>query len=109
MPAAGDQLLGLREKFDLADAAAAYLDILALDRDLALPAKRLHLPLHVVDVGKGCEIQMLAPDKRRDVGGQRLAGDEIAGAGAPLDHGGALPPAPPPLIIMQPPFGTTHT
>ena len=36
--AAGDQLLGLREELDLADAAAAELDIVALDRDLAMPA-----------------------------------------------------------------------
>ena len=74
MAAAGDQLLGLREKLDLADAAAADLDVVALDRDLALAAKGLHLPLHVVHVGKRREIQMLAPDERRDFRHQRLAG-----------------------------------
>ena len=74
MPAAGDQLLGLREELDLADAAAADLDVVALDRDLALAAKGLHLPLHVVDVGQRGEIQMLAPDEGRDFGDQRLAG-----------------------------------
>ena len=66
MPAAGDQLLGLGEELDLADAAAADLDVVAFDRDLALAAKGLHLPLHVVDVGERGEIEMLAPDERRD-------------------------------------------
>ena len=53
MPAAGDQLLGLREELDLADAAAAELDIVALDRDLAVAAIGVDLPLHLVDVGDG--------------------------------------------------------
>ena len=81
MPAASNQLLGLGEKLDLADAAAADLDVVALDRDLALAAIGLHLPLHVVDVGKRCEIQMLAPDERRDFRKQRLAGLGFTGAG----------------------------
>ena len=105
MPAAGDQLLGLREKLDFADAAAADLDIVALDRDLALAAKGLHLPLHVVHVGKGREIQMLAPDEGRDFRNQRLAGLGVAGAGPRLDHGGAFPGPPFPLVIMQRRFG----
>ena len=48
---AGDQLLGLGEELDLADAAAAELDIVALDRDLAVPAIGVDLPLHGVHVG----------------------------------------------------------
>ena len=74
MPAAGDQLLGLREELDFADTAAPDLDVMALDRDFALPSKGLHLPFHVVDVGKRGKIQMLAPDERRDLRDQRLAG-----------------------------------
>ena len=105
MPAAGDQLLGLREELDLADAAAPDLDIVALDRDLALAAIGLHLPLHVVHVGKRREIQMLAPDERRDFGDQRLAGLGVAGAGPRLDHGRAFPGPPFPLVIMQRRFG----
>ena len=73
MPAAGDQLLGLGEELDFADAAAADLDVMAFDRDLTLAAIGLHLPLHVMDVGEGCEIQMLAPDERREFGNQRFA------------------------------------
>ena len=101
MPAAGDQLLGLGEELDLADAAAADLDVVAFDRDLALAAIGLHLPLHVVDVGKRCEVEMLAPDERRELGDQRLAGFGIAGAGPRLDHRGAFPGPPFPLVIMQ--------
>ena len=54
-----------------------------------------------MDVGKGREIQMLAPDERRDVREQRLAGLGVAGAGPRLDHGCALPGPPFPLVIMQ--------
>ena len=53
MTAAGDQLLGLHEKLDLANAAAAELDIVAFDRDFAVATIRMDLPLHVVDVGRG--------------------------------------------------------
>ncbi len=101
MPATGNQLLGLGKKFDLADAAAADFDIVALDRDLALAAKRLHLPLHVVDVAQRREIQMLAPDKGRDFHHQRLAGNGVARAGSRLDHGRAFPGPPFPLIVIQ--------
>ena len=38
--AAGDQLLGLHEEFDFADAAAAKLDIVAFDRDVAMARDR---------------------------------------------------------------------
>ena len=67
MPAAGDQLLGLREELDLADAAAAELDVVALDRDLALAAIGLDLPLDRVDVGDRREVEILAPDERREL------------------------------------------
>ena len=36
MPAAGDELLGLHEELDLTNAAAAELDVVSLDRDLAV-------------------------------------------------------------------------
>ena len=101
MTAAGNQLLCLREKLDLADAAAADLDVMALDRDLALAAIGLHLPLHVMDVGQCRKIQMLAPDERREFGDQRLARFGVAGARPRLDHRRAFPGSPFPLVIMQ--------
>ena len=101
MAAAGNQLLGLGEKLDLADAAATDLDVVALDRNLALAAIGLHLPLHVMDVGERGKIQMLAPDERREFGDQRLARLGVAGARPRLDHRRALPGPPFPLVIMQ--------
>src|SRR5579864_1740252 len=101
MPAACDQLLGLNKKLDLANAAAALLDVVAFDRDLAVAAKRLHLALHLVDVAKRCKIEMPAPDERRDLGNQRFTGFEVAGAGHSLDHRRALPGAPLPLVVAE--------
>ena len=49
-PPAPDQLLGLGEELDLADAAAADLDVVAVDRDSAAAAMRVDLPLDRVDV-----------------------------------------------------------
>src|SRR5206468_8366869 len=105
MPAAGNQLLGLGEKFDFADTTTPDLDVVTLDRDLALAAIGLHLPLHVVNVGKGCEVEMLAPDERRDLRHDSFARGKIARTGPRLDHRGALPGAPFALVIMQRRFG----
>src|SRR3982074_1400546 len=101
MTSAGDQLLGLRKEFDLANTATPDLDVVTFDSDLALPAKSLHLPLHVMHIGQCREIEMLAPDKGRDLSDQRVAGFRIAGAGPRLDHRGPLPGSPFPFIIMQ--------
>ena len=94
MPAAGDELLGLDEELDLADAAAAELDVVALDRDLVVTAIGMDLPLHRVDVGDRGKVEILAPDERREPREQRLAGRDVAGAGPRLDHGGAFPVLP---------------
>ena len=101
MAAAGDELLGLHEELDLADAAAAELDVVALDRDLAMAAIGVDLPLHAVDVGDGGEVEIFAPDERRQLAQQLLAGRDVAGAGARLDHGGALPVAPDALVVVE--------
>ena len=67
MPPAGDELLGLGEELDLADAAAAELDVVALDRDLVVTAIGVDLPLHRVDVGDRGEIEIFAPDEGREL------------------------------------------
>ena len=99
--AAGDQLLGLGEELDLADAAAADLDVVALDRDLAVAAIGVDLPLHRLHVGDRGEVEIFAPHERRQIVEQRLARRDVAGAGARLDHGGALPVLPDAFVVGQ--------
>jgi hypothetical protein len=60
--AAGDQLLGLDEELDFADAAAAQLDVVAVHGDLAVALHLVDLALQRLDVGDGREIEILAPD-----------------------------------------------
>ncbi len=64
MAAAQDQLLGLGEEFDLANAAAPQLDIVARHRDLAMADMGMNLPLDGLDILDGGEIQMPPPDER---------------------------------------------
>src|SRR5947209_7129606 len=91
MTPAGDELLRLHEELDLADAAAAKLDVVALNRDLVMAAIGVDLPLHRVHVGNRGEVQILAPDERRQPNQQDLARHDVAGAGARLDQRGTLP------------------
>ncbi len=65
LTSAGDQLLGLDEELDLANAAAAELDVVAGDADAAEAAEGMDLALHGVDVGDGGEVEIAAPDERR--------------------------------------------
>src|SRR4051812_23241350 len=67
MPTARDELLRLREELNLPNAAAADLDVMSFDGNLTLTTKRLHLTLHVMNIRERREIQMLAPDKRRNI------------------------------------------
>ena len=101
MPAAGNQLLRLREELDLADAAPALLDVVALDRDLGMPLVGVHLPLHVVHVGERGKVEIPPPDERRDLAEQRLPGLAVAGARVRLDHRRAFPGAPFALVVAE--------
>ena len=105
MAAAGDELLGLREKLDLADAAAAKLDIVALDRDLAVAAIGMDLPLHFVHVGDRRVIEILSPNKGRQIAQQLLAGGKVAGARPRLDQSRALPVLPAAFVVVERRFG----
>ena len=62
--AAQDQLLGLDEELDLADAAAADLEVVAGDPDRAVAAVGVDLPLDRVDVADRRVVQVLAPEER---------------------------------------------
>ncbi len=70
LAAARDQLLRLREKLDLANAAAADLDVVAGDADGAEPLEGMDLALHGVNVGDSCEVEILAPYERRQLSDQ---------------------------------------
>src|SRR5213075_2218025 len=69
---AGGQLLGLDEEFDLADAAAPKIDVMALDRDRVVALVSGHLALHRMHIGDRTVVEILAPDKRRDLAQERL-------------------------------------
>src|SRR5262245_38441040 len=101
MATAGDQLLGLHEELDLADAATTELDVVSLDRNLVMAAIGMDLPFHRVNVGDRSKIEILAPDEWRQAAEQRLPRRDIAGAGPRLDHGGAFPVLPGTLVVVE--------
>ncbi len=65
MASAGNELLRLYEKLDLADTATAELDVMPFDRDLVVTAIDVDLPLHRVDVGNRREVEVFAPHEGR--------------------------------------------
>ena len=101
LAAAGDELLGLHEEFDLADAAAADLDVVAGHGDAAEAAEGVDLPLHGVDVGDGGEIEILAPDVGRKRLQDGLARGDVARHGPRLDQGRALPVLAEALVVVE--------
>src|SRR5205814_6371571 len=101
MPASGDELLGLNEELDLADAAAAQLEIVAFDRDVVMAAIGVDLPLHGVNVGDRRVIEIFAPDERDEIGEKSFPGDDVARTDAGLDERGALPVLSRALVIPQ--------
>ncbi len=86
-----DQLVGLGEEFDLADAAAPLLEIEARPRyarpRILRPDPRTQAP----DLVDSSEIQTASPDKGADGIEKRLAACDIARSGACTDKGGAFP------------------
>ena len=101
MAATGNELLRLSKELDFTNAAATELDIVAFDRDLAVPTIRMNLTLHFVHVGDGREVEILSPDEGRQIVQQPLAGREIAGAGARLDERRALPVLTAAFVIIE--------
>ena len=90
-PPAEDELLRLDEELDLADAAAAELDVVPRHDDLLVPAHRVDLALHRVDVGDRRVVEIFAPDERGELGEEAPAEVEVAGRRARLDQRRALP------------------
>src|SRR6185437_4388208 len=91
LSAAPDQLLGLREEFDLANPAAAKLDVVAGDGNGRAATLRMDLPLDRMDVLDRREVEVLAPQERRQRRQEIPAGIEIAGHWACPNEGGTLP------------------
>ena len=99
LAASGDQLLGLDEELDLANAAAPELEIvrrIAGDGDAAVPAVRGDLALDRMDVRDCRVVEVLAPHERRHASEKRRARGGIAGHRPRLDQRCALrmPPRP---------------
>ncbi len=100
-PAAGDQLLGLNEELDLADAAASELDVVAAHGDLAVSLVGVDLALDGMHVGDRRVVHVLSPHEGLHLLQEGLGGFHIAGDRARLDHGRALPVLAPALVVGQ--------
>src|SRR5262249_6899848 len=96
-----DQLLGLREELDFADAAAAGLDVMALDGDSSATSVSVDLPLDGVDVLDRSKIEVLAPDERLQLTQKAPPGDLVAGDWAGFDQCCSFPILANALIIGQ--------
>ena len=101
VPAAGNQLLGLHEKLDLANTAATHFDVVPLYGNFAVTAVDVDLLLHRMHVGDGSEIQIFAPDEGRKLAYEFGAGIEVAGAGARLDQRRTLPGLASAFVIVE--------
>src|SRR5581483_6838432 len=98
-PAACDQLLGLHEEFDLANTAAAKLDVMAFDGDFIVTAKSVHLPLHGMHVGDRRMIEIATPHERENLAQETLACFQVTCRRTRLDEHRALPCLPFALVI----------
>ncbi len=99
LAAAPDELLRLDVELDLADAAAARLDVVPGDLNRAPAAVGVDLALDRMDVLDCPEIQVLAPDEGAQGLQERRAHIGVAGARARLDHGRAFPVLPLALVV----------
>src|SRR5690606_16051942 len=68
-----NQLLRLNKKLDFSNAAASKFNIVSFDGDFIVPFVSVHLTLHVVNVSQRRKIEMLAPDKRRQLAQKSFA------------------------------------
>ena len=98
---AGNELLGLHEELDLANAAAADFDVMPLDGDFAVAAVDVNLLLHRVHVGDRGEIEIFSPDEGGQFTDEFGAGVKVAGTGARLDQRGTLPGLAPAFVIVE--------
>ena len=88
---APDQLQGLHQELDLADAAPTELDVVAGKRDRLAAAIGVDLPLDRMDILDRREVEMPAPDERPDPPQEPVARRLVASRRPGPDHGRALP------------------
>ena len=98
---AEDELLGLGEELDLADAAPPQLHVVPGDGDRRAALGGMDLALDRVDVLDRREVEIFAPDEGPQLGDEGLARLDIAGRRARLDHRGALPVLAHALVIER--------
>ena len=104
--AAGDELPGLGEELDLADATLAELEVVAGDDERAGEALvAADAEPHVVGVLDRRVIEVAAPDEGAEAVEKCLSGGDGAGAGARLDIGGAFPGPAEALVVALGRFG----
>ena len=89
--AAPDQLLSLGEEFDLPDAAATELEVVAADGDFGTAAMCVDLALDGMNVLDRREIQVLAPEERFQMPEKTTARFIVSRHHPGLDQGCALP------------------
>ena len=94
-------MLGLRKELDLANTAAAKLDVVSLNRDLAMAPIGVDLPFHFMHVTDGRVIEVLSPNKGGKITEELLTGGKIAGTRPRLDEGRALPVLPAAFIVAE--------
>jgi hypothetical protein len=101
LAAAQDQLLGLDEELDLADAAPAQFEVRALGGQAVVDLVGVDLALDRVDVGDGREIQVPSPDEGLKSLQERPSLGEIASGDPGLDVGRALPVLADALVVVH--------
>ncbi len=96
-----DKLLRLNEKFDLADAPAAELEIRTGGGQPVIHLVDVDLPLDRMDVGDRCEIEIASPDEWRELEEEGLPAREVAGDRPCLDERRPFPVLSNTLVIAK--------
>src|SRR5262249_25261517 len=99
--ASGNELLGLGEELDIADAASSKLDVVALYGDGAMAFELVHSALHRVDVGDSGVVEIFAPDERRELAQKLLARLAVARSDSRFDERSALPVLTEALVVGE--------
>ena len=97
----GDELLGLGEELDIANAAAPEFDVMARHRDGVMPFERMYAPFHGVNVGDRRVVEIFPPNEGRELAQESLPRLEIAGDDARFDESGAFPVLAEALVIGE--------